>query len=149
MQLSRESGQFVMRIAHALLVRTDPLLPSEPTTTTSHGVVQDEADACQVRLVGYLQAVSASRLHEALLGATQARTTVWVDVSMVESMDTRTLRALIRGRRRAIALGGALVLVGPSQQMTRLLASTGLLGWFDVLDLRTHPDIGSRPSRYR
>ena len=146
MQPSRERGRFVIPIAHTLLVRTDQFLPLG-TTTSWHGVVHDEADMCRIRLVGHLEAASSGRLHEALRGATQARATVWVDVSTVESMDTRTLRTLIRGRRRASALGGALVLVGPSQQMTRLLASTGLLGWFDVLDLQTHLDIGSRPSR--
>jgi anti-anti-sigma factor len=87
----------------------------------------------RVTLRGHLGPAAAARLREALATAIGAAAdTVVVDVSRVDSMNSAVLRTLIAGRRLAAAAGVSLLLHRPSEQMTMLLACTGLRRAFAV-----------------
>jgi anti-anti-sigma factor len=77
-------------------------------------------------LGGELSIASASALREQLLDLLRAASHLILDLSAVEHADASGLAVLVGSARRARLLGGSLRLAGPSPQVARILAATGL-----------------------
>lgn len=89
-------------------------------------------DVATLVLVGELDARTAPGLGpEVARLVTSGATAVNVDASLVDFVDSSGLGALVGARRRAADGGAQLVLI-PSERLHRLLASTGMLGYFGL-----------------
>ncbi|MFD0684514.1 STAS domain-containing protein [Actinomadura fibrosa] len=89
-----------------------------------------------VTVEGELDVYTAPRLEAYLAEALGLRTPplVALEVSALRFCDSAGLNAFLRGWKRAQALGGRLVLVGPTGRLTSLLRITGLDQNLDILD---------------
>lgn len=104
------------------------------TRTTT--VVQEALDAhdrlnragAVVEISNDLDLYSVQRVHEELIGLHRAgRFLIAVDMSEVTFMDSSGLGVLLAGAKRAWAAGGAVVLIGPPEQVLRRLRITGVV----------------------
>lgn len=98
--------------------------------------VSETPPGCHIaRLSGELDAASATTLHDLLVE--MAGSTVVVDLSAVEFIDSRGVGELIRARRDVIRAGHDLVFHGPlTSPVRRTLAIMGLL---ELIDLDVEP----------
>lgn len=87
----------------------------------------DDARAV-VEMSGDLDYCAVPRVRGALTDLLRAgRFLIAVDMSAVEFMDSSGLGALLIGLKRAWAVGGAVVLVGPPECALRVLRITGVV----------------------
>lgn len=95
--------------------------PVELTTRTD--LVDGEA---VVSLAGDVDLASSSRLREVIAQALSESTTVILDASQLDFIDSSGLSALIWGHQRARELDGSFVVRQPSAMLRRLLEITRL-----------------------
>jgi anti-sigma B factor antagonist len=91
-------------------------------------------DPVVISVEGEVDLATSPRLAQALdsaLGA-DATTTIRVDLSKVEFMDSAGLRVLVAARRRAEEAGVGLVLHEPHDRVRRIIEITGLTGVFGL-----------------
>jgi anti-sigma B factor antagonist len=87
-----------------------------------------DTDRAVVEVSGDLDYCAGPRVREALVGLLRAgRFLIAVDMSAVEFMDSSGLGVLLGGAKRAWAVGGALVLIGPRENVLRVLRITGVV----------------------
>ncbi|WP_308205240.1 STAS domain-containing protein [Frankia tisae] len=122
---------------------TAPVKPLEPPRTGQRRrtwvadrlavtVHQGPAET-SVEVSGEVDLASIGAFQSALFAAVDTRTpTVVVDIGEVDFLDALGLGVLVSARKRAIASGQRLVVIGARPLAYRMFALTGLTGTFDV-----------------
>lgn len=88
--------------------------------------------AAQVAVAGDVDLASADGLLEAVAPLVRPGVEVAVDCAEVRFLDSAGLRVLLELNRRAQDAGGTLVLVAPSEVVTRILELAGVVQLFTV-----------------
>lgn len=79
-------------------------------------------------LEGDLDVYTVARLREAIdKSIAQGRYRIAIDLSQVGFLDSTGLAAMVGGMKRAAENDGELVLVSPTEQIKRILTTTGLV----------------------
>ncbi|GIJ48176.1 anti-sigma factor antagonist [Virgisporangium aliadipatigenens] len=95
--------------------------------------VTEEGSTVTVRVGGDLDVDTVPELQDVLVGwADRPGGRVVLDLSELEFCDSTGLGALVGLRRRLLAAGGSLALVGVSGQVARLFSYTGLAPMFGI-----------------
>lgn len=95
--------------------------------------VEQQGDACVVKLGGELDLYNAPQVRQALADACASSARVVVDLSEVEFIDSTALGVLIEGRAR-LANRRAFLLAAPGLETRRALEISGLDKHFTVHD---------------
>jgi anti-sigma B factor antagonist len=96
---------------------------------------QNSSDTYTVTVRGDVDLYSSPELREALTGTLpQDARTVCVDLSQVPYMDSSGVATLVEGLRVARAADAAFVLVGPSEQVLKVLQLSRLDSVFEIRD---------------
>lgn len=88
--------------------------------------------AAQVAVAGDVDLASAAGLLEAVAPLVRPGVEVTVDCAEIRFLDSAGLRVLLELNRRAQDVGGTLVLVAPSEVVTRILELAGVVRLFTV-----------------
>lgn len=97
--------------------------------------IEHRDDCCVVLLDGDIDIAVAAELVTALETALETQpSNVLVDLNRVTFMDSTALNALVRGHKRAHAVGGTFRLVGRNTRVEKLLRITQLDGVLPMYD---------------
>lgn len=100
-----------------------------------YSLVSSQPSIC---IRGGVDATTVPELRNALLTAIEVCRTgrVYLDLSQVDFIDSRGLGVLIEGRRYARAYARELIIVSPSTAVSSVMAVTGLVKAFDIIDFK-------------
>lgn len=94
-------------------------------------VCHGRSEATVIAASGEIDLVSSARLRAELLAAVESGTAV-LDTADVSSCDASGVRALTTAERSARGHGAAFRLAGPSDAITRVLETAGVIDAFEV-----------------
>lgn len=111
------------------------LLTGEPAAAKFAIEVVDDGDPPRVRIAGEVDLAAQAALLRALEPfCTAGGRTTHLELAGVTFIDSMGLGALVTAQGWANAAGGEMVLVEPSAQVQRLIATAGLTDHFNVRD---------------
>jgi anti-sigma B factor antagonist len=93
------------------------------------------ADSLQisvVRVIGEIDAISASQVQQKVLPLSLPGCNIIMDMSNVAYMSSAGLRMLLSAYRQVSSNQGRIILVGLSEELQDTMSMTGFLGYFSV-----------------